>query len=75
MAVRNLLNTLLCLAIILFTYHVKTEDISTYLRPKHGKAIDEEKCQSGNITTDQRMLECIEKCHLMPEVRKYHKSK
>ena len=72
MEAQNLLNTLLCLAIILFAYHVKTKDISTYLRPKRGVAIDEEKCQPGNITMDQRTLQCIEKCHLMPEVRKYH---
>ena len=70
MAVQILLNTLLCFMIILFAYHVKTEDISTYLRPRRGVHIDEKKCELGNVTADRGTLQCIEKCHLMPEVRK-----
>ena len=70
MAAHILLNTLLGFTILLFTYPVKSEDISTYLRPKWGVHKDEEKCQPGNVITDQGTLQCIEKCHLIPEVKK-----
>ena len=72
MAAQILLKSFQCLIIILLICNVKSEDISSYLRPKRGVAISEEKCQPGNVTTDQGTLQCIEKCHLMQEARKSH---
>ena len=58
--------------IISLAFNVKCEDGLTYLRPKQGVGIAVNTCGFGNLTTDQGMFPCIEKCDQMPEVKTLH---